>query len=190
MKILIVEDDEGIRSFLKKSLETEFHSTDTASTGSDGSFLARTSSYDVIILDHSLPVKNGLNVCQEIRNAGVETPILFLTVHRDIQRKVSALNKGADDYMTKPFSFEELHARIQALARRPPKLESTLLRVGDLVLDTKKQSALRTSIPIYFTRKEYNLLEYLMKNKGVVVSRAMLMEHVWNADSDPFSNTI
>lgn len=190
MKILIVEDDEGIRDFLKTSLVVELHTVDTAANGMDGSFLARTNPYDVIILDYSLPEKNGLGVCQDIRAAGIETPILFLTVNNEIKKKVNALEKGADDYMTKPFSFEELRARIHALARRPRHIENSLLKAKDLLLDIKRQTAKRSSGQIYLTRKEYSLLEYLMRNKNTVVSRAMIMEHVWNADSDPFSNTV
>lgn len=190
MKILIIEDDDGVREFLRVSLTDDHHVVDTSPNGADGSFLARTNPYDIIILDYSLPDKNGLQICQEIRASGIETPILFLTVNSEINKKVAALEKGADDYMVKPFSFEELLARVHALGRRPRKIENSVIAAQDLTLNTNHQTAQRSSTPIYLTRKEYSLLEYLMRNKGVVVSRAMIMEHVWNADSDPFSNTV
>lgn len=190
MKILIVEDDDGVRDFLRTNLTADLHVVDTTTNGTDGSFLARTNPYDIIILDYSLPEKNGIQVCQEVRAAGIETPILFLTVIREINKKVSALDKGADDYMVKPFSFEELRARVQALGRRPRKTQNPIITAKDLTLDTNRQIAKRGSSSIYLTRKEYSLLEYLMQNKGTVVSRAVIMEHVWNANSDPFSNTV
>ncbi|MEI6057989.1 MAG: response regulator transcription factor, partial [bacterium] len=156
----------------------------------DGSYMARTTDYDVIILDHSLPGKNGVVVCEEIRAVGKAVPIIFLTVIGELHHKVDALERGADDYLTKPFSFEELRARVRALTRRPHKIEGIILRVGDLVLDAEKQTVTRGGIGIYLTRKEFNLLEYLMRNHGVVLSRGVIMEHVWNAEGDPFSNTI
>jgi DNA-binding response OmpR family regulator len=119
MKILIIEDDVDISSFIKDNLTEDTYSVEIAKDGPDGSFLARTNYYDIIIMDYSLPSKDGVLVCEEIRSSGVETPIIFLTVHTDIKKKVKALEKGADDYMTKPFSIEELKARIQALVRRP-----------------------------------------------------------------------
>jgi DNA-binding response OmpR family regulator len=190
MKILIIEDDVDISSFIKDNLTEDTYSVEIAKDGPDGSFLARTNYYDIIIMDYSLPSKDGVLVCEEIRSSGVETPIIFLTVHTDIKKKVKALEKGADDYMTKPFSIEELKARIQALVRRPRKIESPILIVGDLVLDTQKRTVKRGSTSIYLTRKTYDLLEYLMRNKGTVLSRGSIMEYVWNSDGDPFSNTI
>lgn len=190
MKILIIEDDVDISSFIKDNLTEDTYSVEIAKDGPDGSFLARTNYYDIIIMDYSLPSKDGVLVCEEIRSSGVETPIIFLTVHTDVKKKVKALEKGADDYMTKPFSIEELKARIQALVRRPRKIESPILIVGDLVLDTQKRTVKRGSTSIYLTRKTYDLLEYLMRNKGTVLSRGSIMEYVWNSDGDPFSNTI
>lgn len=190
MKILIIEDDLDISSFVKDNLTEDTYSVEIAKDGPDGSFLARTNYYDIIIMDYSLPSKDGVLVCEEIRSSGVETPIIFLTVHTDVKKKVKALEKGADDYMTKPFSIEELKARIQALVRRPRKIESPILIVGDLVLDTQKRTVKRGSTSIYLTRKTYDLLEYLMRNKGTVLSRGSIMEYVWNSDGDPFSNTI
>ena len=190
MKILIIEDDFDVCDFLKTSFEAESSYVDTAANGVDGSYMARTTDYDVIILDHSLPGKNGVVVCEEIRAVGKAVPIIFLTVIGELHHKVDALERGADDYLTKPFSFEELRARVRALTRRPHKIEGVILRVGDLVLDAEKQTVTRGGIGIYLTRKEFNLLEYLMRNHGVVLSRGVIMEHVWNAEGDPFSNTI
>ncbi len=190
MKILIIEDDEDVIDFLRVSLKSESFTVDVARNGSDGSFLARTNPYDMIIIDYSLPVKNGLTVCKEIRTAEIETPIIFLTIHLEIKKKIDALDIGADDYIVKPFSFDELRSRIYAIKRRPKKIESLILAAGDIVIDTRKQDARRENIALNLTRKEYNLLEYLVKNKNMVVSRGMIMEHVWNAESDPLSNTV
>lgn len=190
MKILVIEDDKETADFLQAGLEADSFTVDIASDGVQGSYLARTTAYDVIILDYSLPGKNGMTVCEEIRASGSESHIIFLTVDNFTRHKISALEKGADDYMTKPFSFDELKARIRALMRRPRKIESPVLMVDNLVLNTEKQVAHRDCEPVYLTRKEYILLEYLMKNRGTVLSRGMIMEHVWNAESDPFSNTV
>lgn len=190
MKLLIIEDDIITAEFMKTGFEASSHTVDIAHNGSDGSYIARVNHYDAIIIDYSLPGKNGMKVCEEIRAAGQTTPILFLSAVGEITKKITALEKGADDYMTKPFSFDELLARIRALARRPHTLETTILTAGDLSLDTERQVAVRAGITIYLTRKEYTLLEYLMQKQGTILSRGMIMEHVWNADSDPFSNTI
>ena len=176
--------------FLKTSFESESSNVDTATDGSDGSYMARTNNYDVIILDQCLPKKNGNIVCEEIRAAGKTTPIIFLSIIKDLNCKVDSFEKGGDDYVTKPFSFEELRARVRAVVRRPHKIEGVVLRVGDVTLHSEKQTVTRGNTDVYLTRKEFNLLEYLMRHQGVVLSRGMIMEHVWNADGDPFSNTI
>lgn len=190
MKILLIDDDIEISNFIKNNLVESIFSVDTASNGIDGSFLARTNPYDVIVIDHSLPHKDGIAVCKEARDNGIQTPIIFLTKHIEVRRKIEALESGADDYMTKPFSIDELKARIIALSRRPHRLESNIITIDDLVLDTNRKTVRRGDKSIYLTRKSYDLLEYLMRNKGIVLSRGMIMEYVWNSDSDPFSNTI
>jgi DNA-binding response OmpR family regulator len=190
MRILIIEDDKDIRDFLRMSLESESFAVDEASDGERGSYTARTNDYDAIILDLVLPKKDGNLVCKEIRAAGKQAPIIMLSVNSDFETKVNLLNYGADDYLTKPFSFLELRARIRALLRRPLNIEPALLEIDDLKVDTLRQRVERANRKVYLTRKEFALLEYLMKHKGTVVSRGMIMEHVWNADSDPFSNTI
>lgn len=138
MRILIVEDEEGIATFLKAGLESEYFAVDVAEDGEKGSYLARTNDYDIIILDNMLPKKNGDEVCEDIRKHGKNTPIIMLSARSELGVKVDLLNKGADDYLTKPFSLEELIARIRALLRRPNAVSSEILEVDDLVMDTKR----------------------------------------------------
>jgi DNA-binding response OmpR family regulator len=190
MRILVVEDEEGIASFLKAGLESEYFAVDVAEDGERGSFFGRTNDYDVIILDNMLPKKNGDQVCDDIRKAGKTTPIIMLSARSELGIKVELLNKGADDYMTKPFSLEELLARIRALLRRPTTISSEILQTDDLTLDTKQHVIKRGDKEIYLTKKEFMLLELLLKKKGSVVSRGTIMEHVWDMNVDPFSNTI
>jgi DNA-binding response OmpR family regulator len=190
MHILVVEDDREISDFLRVSLEAECFAVDTAFDGETGSYLARTNHYDIIILDNVLPTKEGRLACKEIREAGKTTPIIMLSVKSETVTKVDLLNAGADDYMTKPFSLNELMARIRALLRRPKELTSEILSLGDLVIDISKHSVKRGGKEIYLTRKEFVLLVYLLKNAGAAMSRGMIMEHVWNMKIDPFSNTI
>ncbi len=190
MKILIIEDDPDISEFIKIGLESEGNAVDTAFDGAQGSYMARINRYDIIILDYSLPLKNGLEVCDEIRSTGSSIPIIFLSVVADTERKIDALGRGADDYMTKPFQFDELKARMQALLRRGKVMLDSVIRVGELTMDTLKRTLHRGDDPVSLTRKEYSLMEYLMKNPDTALSRSMILEHVWNADSDPFSNTV
>lgn len=190
MHILLVEDDKEISDFLRVSLEAECFAVDVAFDGETGSYLARTNNYDLIILDNVLPKKEGRKACKEIRDAGKTTPIIMLSVKSETVTKVDLLNAGADDYMTKPFSLEELLARIRALLRRPKEIENEILSLGDLVIDVKKHSVKRGGKEIYLTRKEFVLLSYLLKNAGSAMSRGMIMEHVWDMKADPFSNTI
>jgi two-component system OmpR family response regulator len=190
MKILFVDDDADLREALRGSLEAESYTVDLAPDGKKGSYMARTSHYDLVILDYSLPGKNGAVVLQEIRSAGLDTPIMFLSVVDDTDRKAALLRDGADDYVEKPFAYAELSARIGAMLRRPPVVRQEVVSASGIVLDTGRRTASQDGAPLYLTRKEFSLLEYLLKNKGVVLSRAMIMEHVWSAQSDPFSNTV
>lgn len=190
MRILIVEDNAHIRSLVKLGLEAESFIVDEASDGEKGSFIARTNDYDLIILDLDLPKKRGSTICKEIRRARKTAPILILSVESELPTKVELLNMGADDYLTKPFSFEELVARVRSLLRRPRTILAQTLVAGDITLDTNTQDVSRGKKSIYLTRKEFLLLEYLMRHKGVVVSRGRLLEHVWDLDGDPFSNSI
>ncbi len=190
MKILVVEDNADIAESLRSALFSNDHTVEVANDGAEGSFLARSYDYDAIILDYSMPKKNGLEVCREVRAAGKMSPILFLSVNDDTDLKVSALEAGADDYLTKPFALKELLARVKAIARRPVALKQTLLTIDDLCLDPDRHLVKRGERDVHLTRKEFSLLEYFMRHQGIILSRAMIMEHVWTADNDPFSNTV
>jgi two-component system, OmpR family, response regulator len=190
MRILIIDDDESLRETLAASLREESFAVDLAADGTDGSYLARTNDYDLIILDSILPGKNGVEVCREVRLSGRNMPILSLSVEDDLAAKLCLLNNGADDYLTKPFSFQELMARIRAILRRPPVFLGEAVTVDNLTLDSRTQSVRRGEREIYLTRKEFLLLEYLMRNRGRVLSRGIIMEHVWDRQGDLFSNTI
>lgn len=190
MKILIVEDEKEIRDFYKKSLEAECFTVETAEDGEQGARIALLKDFDLIILDNNMPKKTGLVVCEEIRKAGKDVPIIVVSVKTESTTKVDLLNAGADDYLTKPFSLDELLARMKALLRRPGKIESEILKIDDLIIDTKRHLVKRGEDEIYLTRKEFALLNYFVRNQEVLLSRSMLMEHVWDMSVDPFSNTI
>lgn len=190
MKILIIEDDKKIIDFLKASLEAEYFAVDVAHDGEKGLYLARTNEYDLIILDNNLPKKKGNEVCEMLRQEGKTTPILVLSVKTETHDKVELLNLGADDYLSKPFSFQELLARIRALLRRPQQIEGDVLSISDVTMDTKRLKVLHQDKEVLLTRKEFMLLELLMRNRGTVLSRSMILEHVWDINADPFSNTI
>ena len=190
MRLLVVEDENEIRGYLKKSLEAELFAVDAASDGEEGLNFARSNDYDLILLDNIMPKKNGQVVCETLRKSGNETPILMLSVKSEATTKADLLNAGADDYLTKPFSIDELLARIRALLRRPRRIEEEIYTIDNLVLDSNRHSVKRGDREIYLARKEFALLQYLLKNQGTVLSRSMIMEHVWDMSVDPFSNTI
>lgn len=190
MKVLIVEDDRNTAETVKSSLAAHAHTVDVSNDGADGSFLAKSYDYDAILLDCAMPKKDGLTVCRELRAAGKNTPIIFMSVTSDPETKVAALREGADDYITKPFSLDELNARLDAVTRRSPQLKRGALAVGDLTLDPNAQTVKRGGRTIHFTRKEFHMLAYFMQNAGTVLSRAQIMEHIWTADGNPFSNTV
>lgn len=190
MRILIIEDNREIRMALADGLRAASYAVDTADCGEKGSHSARANDYDLIILDYMLPKKDGYRVCRDIREAKKTTPILILSVRDAIEDKIDLLDAGADDYLTKPFSFEEVLARIKALLRRPKELRNPIIVAGDMTIDTDRQTVTRGRKTVYLTRKEFTLLEYLARNKGRVVSRGQIMEHVWDMGGDPFSNTI
>jgi len=189
MKILIVEDEASIAKFIKASLESQLYIVDVASDGERGALLGRTGAYDVIILDYLLPKKNGLEVIKEIRR-DKHTPILMLTVAGDFDCKEKAFNFGADDFLTKPFLLEELFLRLKALTRRPPNITNEKLRVETLSLDTRTKVVRRQGRIINLTRKEYSILEYLMRHRGQVKSRETIMESVWDINFNTFSNAL
>lgn len=190
MKLLIVEDEKDIRNYLFDNFKKEGYAVDLAENGEEGSFMARTREYDAMILDNAMPKKTGLQVCEEVRQDGNNLPIIMLSVKSEATTKVDLLNAGADDYVTKPFSMDELSARIKALLRRPKAIESEIIRIDDLEMDIGRHIVKRGKDEIQLTKKEFALLKYLMKNQGTVLSKNMLMEHVWDTAIDPFSNTI
>jgi heavy metal response regulator len=190
MRILIAEDDRKVAGFLKKGLKEEQYAVDVCYDGEEALFQAQVNQYDLIILDVMLPQKNGFSICKEIRNEGNLTPILMLTARDQLEDKVKGLQEGADDYLTKPFAFEELLARIQALLRRTQDYKTKTLKVGDLELDPVSRKITREDKPITLTGKEYALLEYLMRNKGRVITQSMIIDHVWDMNYDGLSNVV
>jgi DNA-binding response OmpR family regulator len=190
VRILVVEDDQSILDFLCKGLRAECFEVDAAEDGEKASFLARNNDYDLVILDNILPGKSGPDICREIRERGKSMPVLVLSVQSELPTKVELFNIGADDYVTKPFSFEELLARVRALLRRPALMQSNTLQLHDLTLDPTRHHVTRAGRELQLTRKEFELLEYLMRHPGRVLSRTVILEHVWDVNSDPFSNTL
>ena len=190
MRILIVEDEKKVAGFIKKGLEEETYAVDVANDGEEGFHLADMNQYDLIILDLMLPKMDGLEVLTRLRDKKVSTPILLLTAKDAVDDKVTGLNKGADDYLTKPFAFSELLARIRSLLRRGQAETQTELKVGDLVLDMVSHKVSRNGEEIELTGKEYSLLEYFMRNEGKVLTRTMIAEHVWDYNFDTFTNVI
>jgi two component transcriptional regulator, winged helix family len=190
VRVLLIEDDVTIARLLKEGLEDESYAVDVVNDGSEGYRTAVADDYDVIILDIMLPEMNGYEVCRALRNDGNKTPILMLTA-RDAERDiVEGLDTGADDYLAKPFSFDVLLARIRALLRRPNEKLEEILQVGDLKLDPSSKRVTRASQEISLTAKEYGVLEYLMRNKGKVLSKGQIISHVWDFDADVLPNNV
>jgi len=189
MNILLIEDEKKISEFIRKGLKEQSYNVETAFDGVKGYSLAINKDYDIIILDILLPKQNGFSVCNKLREVGIKTPILMLTSMGQTEDKVRGLNMGADDYLTKPFKFEELLARIRALLRRG-KSEKFVFEIDDLTLDTAGHVVKRNNIEINLTAKEFALLEYLLKNKKRVMSRTQISENVWGIDFDMGSNVV
>jgi two-component system copper resistance phosphate regulon response regulator CusR len=190
MRILIVEDDRKVGGFLERGLREEQYAVDLCRDGKEAAHIARVNDYDVIILDIMLPGKDGFQICRELRGNNVLTPILMLTARDTLEDKITGLTGGADDYLTKPFSFEELLARIRALMRRNQDYKTGQLRVGGLLLDPVSRKVSRGEKTIDLTGKEYALLEYLMRNKGRILTRTNILEHVWDRNYEGISNII
>jgi heavy metal response regulator len=190
MRLLVVEDEKKVGSFIKKGLEEEGYAVDVASDGEEGLGIALGRVHDLIILDISLPKMDGLQVLKTLRQKKVPTPILLLTVRATIEDKVIGLDAGADDYLTKPFAFQELVARVRALLRRQAKAEPAILQFLDLTLDPARRIVLRKGEKIDLTSKEFALLEYFMHNPGRVLTRTMIIEHIWNYDFDTMTNLV
>lgn len=190
MRLLVVEDEKKVANFIRKGLEEEGYAVDLAHDGEEGLGMALDQVHDLIILDISLPKMDGIGMLKKLRDANLKTPVLLLTVRATIEDKVLGLDSGADDYLTKPFAFQELVARVRALLRRRADTELTLLQVADLTLDPARHVVTRSGQKIELTSKEYALLHYFMQNSGRVLSRAMITDHVWNYDFDTGTNVI
>lgn len=190
MKLLVVEDNSSVRNLLRMSFEAEGYTVDDVSDGEQGSYYARINTYDCILLDNQLPKKNGREVCEDIRNANVSTPIIFLSGFNEVTEKVACFFTGADDYVTKPFSFEELKARMKAVLRRPHKIKVSKYTFGEITVYPESHEIFRGETALSLTRKEYALLTVLIEKEGGIATRGELVERVWDMNLDPFSNTL
>lgn len=190
MRILVVEDEHRIANSIKKGLEQESYAVDVVYDGEAGYDLAVTEDYDVIILDLMLPVMDGIAITRGLRKNKIHTSILILTAKGQIEDKVKGLDSGADDYLVKPFSFEELLARVRALSRRPKTALDPILKVDDLTLDPKSYEVSRNDVPIKVSSREFALLEYFMRNAGKIISKDQIISHVWDYDADVLPNTV
>jgi two-component system OmpR family response regulator len=191
MRVLVVEDDKETAQFLQRSLKESGHSADIAYDGESGLSMARKGAYDVLVVDRMLPRRDGLALVQELRSEGSRTPVLILSALGEVDDRVKGLRAGGDDYLTKPYAYTELLARIEALARRlVPEEQQTRYTVGDLVLDRLSHKVTRAGTLISLQPREFRLLEYLMKHAGQVVTRTMLLENVWDYHFDPQTNVI
>jgi two-component system copper resistance phosphate regulon response regulator CusR len=190
VRILLVEDEERVAGFIAKGLREQTYAVDVAVDGEQALYRAAVNTYDVVVLDVMLPIKDGYAVCRELRGSGLRTPILMLTARGSVDDRVAGLDCGADDYLTKPFDFKELLARLRALLRRSASLREETLQAGDLTLNTASHAAARAGAPVSLTAKEYALLEFLVLNQDRVVGRERIAQHVWDESFDPFSNVI
>ncbi len=191
MRVLVVEDDEKIASFVSKGLREAGFAVDTAGDGVDGLHLAVTEPYDAAVVDIMLPGLDGLSLIERVREKNIKTPVLILSARRTVDDRVKGLQTGGDDYMTKPFSFSELLARIQALIRRATQTsDPSVLRAGDLTIDLLSREANRGGQPITLPSREFALLEYLMRNKGRIISKTSILEHVYDYSFDPQTNVV
>jgi two-component system copper resistance phosphate regulon response regulator CusR len=190
MKILIVEDDRTVGQYVQHGLEEQGYHADLVDDGLEGLRLISGGKYDLGVLDLRLPSMNGVELVRTLRDRGVGIPILVLTAQDALESKVQALRAGADDYVTKPFAFEELLARVEALSRRPRQVATPVLRVGDLEIDTQTREVRRAGKQIELTPKEYAVLEYLMRHQGRVMSRTLITEYAWDYHFDPGTNIV
>ncbi|MEA2014542.1 MAG: response regulator transcription factor [Thermodesulfobacteriota bacterium] len=191
MRILVVEDDEKIASFISKGLKEAGYAVDVAGDGVDGLHLGITEPYDTAIIDIMLPGLDGLSLIERLRTKGIKTPVIILSARHSVDDRITGLERGGDDYMTKPFSFSELLARIQALIRRAARLpESSTLRMGDLTIDLLSREVKRGEMPITLASREFALLEYLLRNKGRIISKTSILEHVYDYSFDPQTNVV
>ena len=190
MRVLLVEDDTRIAHFVAKGLREQSYAVDVSATGEEALYQVAINTYDLVILDVMIPAPDGFAVCKELRRTGHRMPVLMLTARDAVEDRIEGLDRGADDYLTKPFEFRELLARLRALLRRPSAVQPSTLSVADLVVDTAGQAVTRGGKFVSLTAKEYALVEFLARNAGRVVGRAEIAEHVWDEEFDPFSNLI
>ena len=190
MRILVIEDEHKIANSIKKGLEQEYFAVDVAYEGISGYDLAVSEDYDLIILDQLLPGMDGMTICKQIREKHIQIPILFLTAKGQTEDKVSGLNAGADDYLIKPFAFEELLARVKALTRRPKEMTGTVLQIQNLTLNTLTYEVKRSGVSLALSSKEFSLLEYLMRHTNTIVNKNQIINHVWNYDANVLPNTV
>lgn len=190
MRILVVEDEHKIAQSIKKGLEQESYAVDLAFTGNEGYDLASSEEYDLLILDVMLPEMTGIDIAKRLRSEKIHTPILMLTAKGQLDEKIEGLDSGADDYLTKPFAFEELLARIRALLRRPQNVSDIKLSVMDLSLDTKTFEVKRAETQIKLSSKEFSLLDFLMRHPNRILTKDQIINHVWNYDADVLPNTV
>lgn len=189
-KILLVEDESKIANAVARGLKYEGFEVSIASDGEEALILGKDEEFDCIVLDRMLPLKEGVEVCKELRESNIKTPIIMLTAKSGVNDKIEGLDAGADDYLAKPFSLDELLARIRALLRRPNVILNEEIKVGDLVLNTTTFEAKRNGKTITLSKKEYDLLEYLMRNANKTISKEKIINHVWDFDSDILPNTV
>jgi len=190
VRILLVEDEPRVAAFVAKGLREQAYAIDIARDGEQALYLAAVNTYDLLILDVMLPLKDGYAVCRELRRAGTRTPILMLTARDAVDDRVAGLDCGADDYLTKPFDFKELLARLRALSRRSAEVRPAVIRVADLILNTANHVVSRAGKRVSLTAKEYSFLEFLVLNENRIVNREQIAQHVWDENFDPFSNVI
>ena len=192
MRILVIEDDDTVRSYIVKGLQEHGHIAEQADSGRDGLFMATTEVFDVIVLDRMLPAPDGITILKTLRASSIETPVLILSALGEVNHRVEGLKMGGDDYLIKPFQFSELMARLEVIAKRchPAQKQDTKLKVMDLELDLMKRKVTKSGQPVEFQPREFRLLEYLMRNKGQLVTRTMLLEQVWDYHFDPETNVI
>jgi DNA-binding response OmpR family regulator len=190
MKILVIEDDPTVGQYVKRGLEEQRWGVDLVTDGEEGERRAAAEQYDLVVLDMRLPGRSGMEVLRNIRGRGFERPVLVLTAQDAVDAKVEAFRAGADDYVTKPFAFEELLARVEALSRRTPTMSAAVLKVADLSLDKDTRTVTRANEAIELTPKEYTVLEYLMRHAGRVMSRTLITEYAWGYHFDPGTNIV
>lgn len=190
LRILLVEDEASAARMLAKGLREHGYAVDVSGDGEDALYRLSINDYDLVVLDVMLPRKNGLQVCREMRSSGSTLPVLMLTARDAVSDRVAGLDTGADDYLNKPFDFNELLARVRALLRRGPSLQTEIIKIADLIIDNQARRVRRAGRPVELTAKEFSLLDYLARNRDKVVNRTQIAEHVWDENFDVFSNLI